>query len=295
MNTQAQSITLFCGKRAAHLHTKPRTIWSLSMVLLLSAASLTANADSRVNNSNETTYQNSLINNNDYLHYSLPDALKTQCIEHNNCPEIEIEYLKTNQQWINSIVNTRINTLIVNNGVSESGPVATTVSKQAVTQALTDFATAQFTDLPVDSSLAYQLMVTPTYLGHIGKFELFEISTYVYTGGAHGMPYSEYLMFDSSTQKQVTLDDMVPEPKKSRFKALAYDSYKAWVKTIDEDVSSYEETWPFVLSDNVILTDQGIDIQYQPYAIGAYAYGMPTLSIPYSHLTGILNPEFMPK
>ena len=35
-------------------------------------------------------------------------------------------------------------------------------------------------------------MVTPEYLGHVSDFELFEINTYVFTGGAHGMTYSEY-------------------------------------------------------------------------------------------------------
>ncbi|BFM01967.1 hypothetical protein Psyaliredsea_06140 [Psychrobacter alimentarius] len=60
-------------------------------------------------------------------------------------------------------------------------------------------------------------------------------------------------------------------------------------------MSSYEKNWPFTLSDNVTLTDKGIDILYQPYAIGPYASGMPTLSIPYSQLNGVIKPRFIPK
>ena len=138
-------------------------------------------------------------------------------------------------------------------------------------------------------------MVTPEYLGHVNDFELFEINSYVFTGGAHGMPYSEYLVFDQQTKKQIQLTDMLQPNKKSRFKALAYDAYKDWVKTVDEDAASYEKSWPFTLSENVTLTDKGIDIRYQHYAIGPYAYGMPVLSIPYDKLDGIIKPRFIPK
>ena len=46
-------------------------------------------------------------------------------------------------------------------------------------------------------------------------------------------------------KKQITLEDMLQAGKKPRFKALAYDAYKTWVKTVDPDVSSYEKNWPF--------------------------------------------------
>ena len=154
---------------------------------------------------------------------------------------------------------------------------------------------SQFADLPKDSVFVYNLMVTPEYLGHVNDFEMFEIDSYVFTGGAHGMPYSEYLVFDQKTKKQIQLVDMLQSGKKSRFKALAYNAYKDWVKTVDKDVASYEKNWPFTLSDNVTLTDKGIDIRYQHYSIGPYAYGMPVLSIPYSKLGGIIKPQFIPK
>lgn len=138
-------------------------------------------------------------------------------------------------------------------------------------------------------------MVTPDYLGHVNNFELFEINSYVFIGGAHGMPSSEYLIFDTSSKKQIQLADMLQPNNKSRFKALAYNAYKEWVKTIDKDVASYEKNWPFTLSDNVTLTDKGVDIRYQHYSIGPYAYGMPVLSIPYSELSGVIKPHFLPK
>ncbi|WP_367111376.1 RsiV family protein [uncultured Psychrobacter sp.] len=241
---------------------------------------------------------NTLISSDYYLEYELPKSLQDQCYENNNCPDIDVKYIKTNQDWINNIVNRRINNIVINSKPSESEPSKSDDDKTTQT-ALDDFAKSQFIEVPDDRPWSYQLLVTPNYMGHVTlgqrqDFELFEIDAYVFTGGAHGMSYSEYLIFDPSHKTQISLDDMLISGKKSKFAALAYDAYKTWVRTIDEDVSSYEQNWPFTLSDNVTLTDRGVDIRYQHYSISPYAYGMPVLSIPYSKLIGVIKARFMP-
>lgn len=239
-----------------------------------------------------------LISSTEYLDYEFPDSVQEECYEKNNCPEIEVKYIQSNQNWLNDIVNQRVNNIVINSRPSES-PISKANDKTNAKAAIDDFARSQLLDMPEDRSWSYSLIVTPEYLGHVklgqkDDFELFEISSYVYTGGAHGMPFSEYLVFDPSSKKQVTLNDMLLTGKRSRFKALAYQSYKAWVKTMDEDLKSYEQNWPFTLNENVALTDTGVNIRYPHYAIGPYAYGMPVLTIPYNKLNGILKPRFMP-
>lgn len=261
---------------------KFRRVGLLATGILFGTIAMSANADS-------------LISSTDYLDYELPKSVQEKCAERQNCPEIEVKYLKTNHDWINDITNARINHFVVNSKPAESAPINTKATPATVKAAIDDFASSQFIDIPDGSSWSYNLMVTPDYLGHVNDFELFEINSYVFTGGAHGMPYSEYLIFDRSSKKQIQLADMLQPNNKSRFKALAYNAYKEWVKTIDEDVASYEKNWPFTLSDNVTLTDKGVDIRYQHYSIGPYAYGMPVLSIPYSELSGIIKPHFIPK
>lgn len=259
-----------------------RLVTMLGSGLLLSALSLSAQAGS-------------LISHSEYLDYELPKKIEKKCTARDNCPDIEVKYLKTNYAWINTLTNARIDHLVVNSKPTESAPITKQSSPAEVKAAIDGFVSAQFADLPQDSVFVYSLMVTPEYLGHVNDFELFEINSYVFTGGAHGMPYSEYLIFDQQTKKQIQLADMLQPNKKSRFKALAYDAYKDWVKTVDEDAASYEKNWPFTLSDNVTLTDKGVDIRYQHYSIGPYAYGMPVLSIPYSKLNGIIKPRFIAK
>ena len=269
-------------QQTSAIYNRLRLLSLLTSGVLLGVASLSATAST-------------LISSTDYLDYSVPKNIQERCIERDNCPNIEVHYLKTNQDWMNKITNARINNLVINSKPSESKPSKATGDAKVVKAAIDGFVASQFADIPDDSVFVYQLMVKPDYLGHVDNFEMFEISSYVFTGGAHGMPYSEYLIFDPSTKKQVRLDDMLQTGKKPRFKALAYEAYKTWVKTVDEDLNSYEKNWPFTLDDNVTLTDKGIDIRYQHYAIGPYAYGMPVLSIPYSKLRGVIKPHFMPK
>ena len=259
-----------------------RRVGTLVTGLLFGVMAMSANASN-------------LISSTDYLDYELPKSVQETCAERQHCPEIEVKYLKTNHDWINDITNARINHFVVNSKPTESAPINTKATPTTVKAAIDDFASSQFIDMPDDSSWSYNLTVKPEYLGHVSDFELFEISSYVFTGGAHGMPYSEYLIFDTSSKKQIQLADMLQTGKKSRFEALAYEAYKQWVKTVDNNLSSYEKNWPFTLSDNVTLTDKGVDIRYQHYSIGPYAYGMPVLSIPYNKLDGVIKPRFIPK
>jgi len=280
--TQSHTIKRLKTKRRAIVDKGLQAFTAFSSAILLSTIILPANAST-------------LISTTDYLDYNLPKNLQERCVERQNCPKIEIKYLKTNHPWINAIANARIDNLVVNSKPSESAPIKARSTQADVKAAIDEFTASQFADLPEDSIFVYNLMITPDYLGHVNDFELFEISSYVFTGGAHGMPYSEYLILDQSSKKQIQLADMLQKGKESRFRALAYDAYKKWISTVDDDVDTYEKSWPFTLSDNVTLTDKGIDIRYQHYSIGPYAYGMPVLSIPYSKLDNIIKPHFIPK
>src|SRR5699024_7260519 len=248
-------------KRFPSLRSVGRLVTLLSSGLLLGASSLSAQAGS-------------LISHSEYLEYELPKKIQEKCTTRDDCPDIEVKYLKTNHAWINKLANARIDNLVVNSKPTQSAPITKKSSPAEVKAAIDGFVSAQFADLPKDSIFVYSLMVTPEYLGHVNDFELFEINSYVFTGGAHGMPYSEYLIFDQQSKKQIQLTDMLQPNKKSKFKALAYDAYKDWVKTVDEDAVSYEKNWPFTLSVNVTLSYKGFDIFIQILAIITYEFVM---------------------
>lgn len=240
------------------------------------------------------------IAHTDYLDYQLPESISKICADKQSCPEIKIEYLKSNQDWVNTIVNDRINALIwsstdVGETVSKV-PKGKNMNAKAIKAKLDGFAQAQIKELPADRQLNYSLDITPIYLGHAGDVEQVEITSYVFLGGAHGMPYTEYVMLDGSSKRRLHLDDLLMANKKPKFKALAYEAYKAWVKQMGNDnLKDYEKSWPFSLTDNAMLTDKGVVLKYQAYDIGPYAFGQPELLVPYAKLSGVIKPQYISK
>lgn len=260
--------------------------WLAGMALSLSALSGAHAA---------ATMATGLTSSVGYNEYMVSESIMETCRETNRCPEINIKHIDTSAPWINTIVNQRVDSMVVNNALNQENPVKGAIKKAQVQAAIDDFAKKQLADMPKDSNLTYELDITPSYAGHIGVTELFSIDNYAYLGGAHGLPYREYLVFDTQTKRQVTLDDMLLPKQKPRFEALAHDAYRKWVKTMTDDVASYESSWPFSLSSNVTLDTTGMRILYQPYDIAPYASGMPELHIPYSQLKGVIKPNYLPK
>ncbi|WP_438012266.1 RsiV family protein [Psychrobacter raelei] len=245
-------------------------------------------------------YAANLVYAEDYLDYRLPSLVTDTCESRSDysCPQIDIKYAASSQGWINTLINARINQ-IVPGSQSETERTQPPSNAKVLTQAevkkrLDGFAKSQLEDIPEGSSLNYSFEASPSYLGHMGEVELFEINSYIYLGGAHGLGASEYMMFDTSSKRHIQLDDILLAGQKSKFKALAYEQYKAWVRKDNNELKAYEKMWPFTLTDNALLTDKGVVLRYQPYEIAAYAYGMPELTVPYNQLKGILKPKYIP-
>ena len=227
------------------------------------------------------------------LDYELPKQITATCYEKENCPSIEVVYVDTNQVWLNVQMNRRIEEI----AIGSTSMVEDVPKPAGIIEALNRFSLSQLDDLPKDSGLYYALSVMPRYQGHIDDFELFAIDGYTYMGGAHGLPFTENMVFDLNTRQQITLDDMLLPKQKPKFDALAHQAYRQWIRQAmpDANAEDYERGWTFSLSDNVTFGADGIEILYQPYEISPYAMGMPTLVVGYNHLDGIIKPEILAK
>lgn len=115
-------------------------------------------------------------------------------------------------------------------------------------------------------------------------------------GSAHGLSTSEFVNWDNQREQFIALDDMLlPEAKEVFFSKLEA-AHQAWLKetlTAEDDPQQWLSTWPFLPSENVALTEQGVLVKYEPYAIAPYSSGQPELFIPYAELTGIFKPEYL--
>ena len=118
-------------------------------------------------------------------------------------------------------------------------------------------------------------------------FITYEGESYIYTGGAHGMPMEMIATFDANTGKQLTFDDIIlPNSKGQLLKliqknVLAQDEYQS---------STLSDFFEFTLPAQApALKSDGVKFQYQAYEICCYAMGMPDCTIPYDEIRPMLT------
>lgn len=126
-----------------------------------------------------------------------------------------------------------------------------------------------------------------------------ELGAWYYpTGAAHGMASTQFLNWNNSEHRLVSLEDIVRPRRLNQFFELQKQAYHDWVNQSEfakEDPQQYARLWPFQPTNNVAVTDAGILVKYNPYAIAPYAAGMPQFLIPYAQLEGVLRSEYLPQ
>ncbi len=127
------------------------------------------------------------------------------------------------------------------------------------------------------------------------RLVVIELSSYRFTGGAHGIPGRAYLNYDRDKGRLLSQDDLLLPDGETAFWQQAELAYQAWLKTngLDQDLE-YQANWPFVRTANVALLRDSVMLKYEVGRIAPYASGHPDVRIPYSRLNGILQPIYFP-
>lgn len=124
---------------------------------------------------------------------------------------------------------------------------------------------------------------------------IIEFSSYLSTGGAHGMPGRGFINYDRTLKKALSLQDMLLPGQTAAFWDLAGQAHQRWLTAnqLDQD-PEYISNWPFERSENVALGQAALLLKYNVYSIAPYSSGHPQLTIPYSQLKGILKAQYVP-
>ena len=124
---------------------------------------------------------------------------------------------------------------------------------------------------------------------------IIELSSYLDTGGAHGMPGRGFINYSRKDQKEVTLQDMLLPGQEQAFWGAAKVAHNNWL--ISSHYASdpeFVKNWPFEKTPNVALLKDNVVLKYDVYSIAPYSEGHVELKIPHSRLNGILKPEWFP-
>jgi hypothetical protein len=127
------------------------------------------------------------------------------------------------------------------------------------------------------------------------RLVIIELSSYRFTGGAHGIPGRAYLNYDRQLKRVLSLQDMLLPGEEQAFWQAAELAHQAWLKAngLDQD-PDYQASWPFERTDNIALTFGAVMLKYEVARIAPYSSGHPELRIPYPRLNGILKPFYFP-
>ncbi|WP_160151506.1 DUF3298 and DUF4163 domain-containing protein [Microbulbifer sp. ALW1] len=172
-------------------------------------------------------------------------------------------------------------------GFGEAGKENTSASLEQVAE---DFLAeaAQVADI---SSAHWQLSGAVKSLARRGDLLTLEISSYLFTGGAHGMPATQWMNWDLAQNAPVTLADVIKPGKEGDFWKQAEAAHQQWQdeQSVDEE---FRENWPFARTDDFRMTDNGLHLLYGVYTLGPYSMGQVELTLPQEKLTEILREPY---
>ena len=108
-------------------------------------------------------------------------------------------------------------------------------------------------------------------------------SHYSYSGGAHGLYYTELHSYSVQSASGLHLDKIFREGTTATLTDLI-------TAEVDPD-RLYVADEPVAPTENFALTPEGVLFDYPPYEIGPYASGEIEVLLPYSELKDLLTPE----
>ena len=127
-----------------------------------------------------------------------------------------------------------------------------------------------------------------------GGLIIIELSSYQYTGGAHGMPGRGFINYDREQDRELRLKDVLVPGQEGNFWRAARQAHQRWLVENEHDQDAeFIEFWPFQQTAHIALLKDSVLLKYDVYSIAPYSSGHPELSIPHDQLEGIVRPEYL--
>tara|TARA_Y100001949_G_scaffold152973_1_gene139655 strand:+ start:49291 stop:50019 length:729 start_codon:yes stop_codon:yes gene_type:complete len=209
----------------------------------------------------------------------LSEQRPTSCSEQDDsCPLVNVDtQLFENEPALNALIDQRLREMTV-------------VSPDAqVPESLEGYQQAFLQDAEPGWSSYLQAKLREQH----GPLLVVELSSYIHTGGAHGMPGRGFINYDREQGRELKLADVVLPGKEGAFWRVAAKAHQQWLRANEHD-AAFSRQWPFQRTANIALLRDKVLLKYDVYSIAPYSSGHPELEIAYSELSGILKPAYLP-
>lgn len=144
-----------------------------------------------------------------------------------------------------------------------------------------------------NSSFMYESMNTAKFLNQTNNVISFSCYIFKFTGGAHGMYATNFLNFNVKDGSLVTLDNIFKGEYKDKLNDIIKENIKAkyYANTTAEEVGFENIDNEMLVSNNFLLTTDGIKFIFPLYKIAPYSEGEPEIIISYVSLNDLLNKD----
>lgn len=215
-----------------------------------------------------------------------------------SCATLQIQFEATGLPWLDSALLERLD-MQYEPGQQLSDSVEQKllgIEQQAADWLVESYAEIkEARDSAQSYALAYDYQDSLRFIAqrhHLASFKQF---FYTYTGGAHGMYSTRYLLFDLNARQQLLLPDLLQRFAESKLleqlRALYLENYGEYAEHWLSD--NLAEQAEILLTDNFVFNEQGLTFSYPPYVLGPYAEGEVRLSLAYHQLADIIKPEYL--
>lgn len=145
----------------------------------------------------------------------------------------------------------------------------------------------EYTPFPYTSDLSFAVTRADDHV------IAFTENSYEYMGGAHGMPNTIGINYDTNTGELITFGDLSDDPDAFRADTLAYNQELARTEYYSMQMFNTDDITNGTMED-VLYTDgawylstSGLVFMSPPYALAPYAAGTLEFTIPYSELAAM--------
>lgn len=189
------------------------------------------------------------------------------CLE-DGCTSYDLQTVETNQKWIDEYFVNRM--------------------KKAEPNAFANL-TDQPVKAPADGAAQNESSTYVRFVSQNYNLATFAIQSYSYSAGAaHGMSHQEFVNFDLTNKKHITVNELLKPDMNTKLRDELYAANQNW---LEEHNIKKEQ---LQVSDNYYYGVNGIVFVYPLYELASYAEGMSELSLPYYAAKEFVKAEYLP-
>lgn len=166
--------------------------------------------------------------------------------------------------------------------------------KGDLTQQAKDFIQSYMNDKDrkTNKDLVYTLESNASVIRQDSSLVTIQIDRYVEAGGAHGSNHTDFINWNTRSNKVITLDAIFIGGYKDQLTEVAEKTFRSEEKL--GDTASLKNYFfkggKFALNNNFLITPVGVRFLYNEYEIKPYADGQTELLIPYAQIKSLLRP-----